>query len=218
MPTSTRTWHVRFTTHCGKFTNAPRADRGVRPYGCIPFCIGASKFAMLYRAGGAEPLPYANLVDSTRSPMVHSFCKCLLRNPSVSFADSSLYTREPYGARFDGAEKTRSNSKIRTLPLISPLRGQLPPEGKPWARCGLRVQLLHTVCVLCTGIMWNTVKRVFHGGGCGKVRFCPHGLVEKKPLRRLAGSGFSTARTPYYVLLRIYSLPFFKRRGKEVLK
>ena len=80
------------------------------------------------------------------------------------------------------------------------------------------VQLLHTVCVLCTGIMWNTVKRVFHRWGCGKAVTFPHGLVEKKPLRFLAGLGFSTARTPYYVLLRIYSLPFYKRRGKEVLK
>ena len=35
MPTSTRTGHVRFTMHCGKFTNAPRADRGVRPYNAL---------------------------------------------------------------------------------------------------------------------------------------------------------------------------------------
>ena len=32
-----------------------RADRGVRPYGCIPFRIGASKSTTFYRAGGACP-------------------------------------------------------------------------------------------------------------------------------------------------------------------
>ena len=35
-----------------------RADRVVRPYGCMPFRIGARGFAMLCRAGGAEPRPY----------------------------------------------------------------------------------------------------------------------------------------------------------------
>ena len=117
--------------------------------------------------------------------------------------------------------------RVRTVPhwfiqfcyVIPRGRGRTPPLRRDW-KCvqNRRVQLLHTVCVLCTGIMWNTVKRVFHRWGCGKAVIYPHGLVEKKPLRSLAGSGFSTARTPYYVLLRIYSLPFYKRRGKEVLK
>ena len=31
--------------------------------------------------------------------------------------------------------KTRSSSKTRTLPLISRLRRQLPPKGKPWGFC-----------------------------------------------------------------------------------
>ena len=45
-----------------------RTDRVVRPYGCRPFRIGTPIFATLYRAGGVEPLPYAGLVDSARSP------------------------------------------------------------------------------------------------------------------------------------------------------
>ena len=32
-----------------------RADRVVRPYGCVRVCIGASGFATSYRAGGACP-------------------------------------------------------------------------------------------------------------------------------------------------------------------
>ena len=38
-----------------------RADRVVRPYGYIPFRIGAHRFATSCRAGGVEPRPYANL-------------------------------------------------------------------------------------------------------------------------------------------------------------
>ena len=40
-----------------------RADRVVRPYGCIPFRIGAVKCAIFYRADGVEPHLYANLAD-----------------------------------------------------------------------------------------------------------------------------------------------------------
>ena len=36
-----------------------RADRGVRPYGCVPLRIGAPVSATLYGAGEVEPLPYA---------------------------------------------------------------------------------------------------------------------------------------------------------------
>ena len=38
-----------------------RADRVVRPYGCIPFCIGAHGFAILYRTGGVDPRPYGSI-------------------------------------------------------------------------------------------------------------------------------------------------------------
>ena len=34
-----------------------RADRGVRPYECVRVCIGAVKFVIFYRAGGACPAP-----------------------------------------------------------------------------------------------------------------------------------------------------------------
>ena len=35
-----------------------RADRVVRPYGCVRIHIGAFNLAALYRAGGGEPRPY----------------------------------------------------------------------------------------------------------------------------------------------------------------
>ena len=44
-------------------------------------------------------------------------------------------------------DETRYISKIRTLPLISRLRRQLPPEGKPWAsanRCCLKIAAART--------------------------------------------------------------------------
>ena len=58
MPRSPRTPHIRFTIRCGKTAIAQRVDRGVRPYGCIRIRIGVCRFAVLYRAGGAEPCPY----------------------------------------------------------------------------------------------------------------------------------------------------------------
>ena len=95
MPTSTRPSHDRFMKRRGKFAIAPRADRGVRPY--RTFCVFAEHYTILRSrpagesaastptdilrccrsscgfvgasdAGGAEPLPYAGLVDSARSP------------------------------------------------------------------------------------------------------------------------------------------------------
>ena len=42
------------------------ADRGVRPYGCIPFRIGAPKFVTLYRTGGVEPRPYGSLGNAVK--------------------------------------------------------------------------------------------------------------------------------------------------------
>ena len=54
---------VRFCIDAFVFACAVRrADRGVRPYGCGRFRIGAYDFVMLYRAGGVEPRPYANLM------------------------------------------------------------------------------------------------------------------------------------------------------------
>ena len=51
-----------------------RADRVVRPYGCIPFRIGAHGFATLYRAGGVEPRPYGSIGNAVK----HSHRECLV--------------------------------------------------------------------------------------------------------------------------------------------
>ena len=42
-----------------------RADRVVRPYGCVPFCIGACRFSALCRAGGAIPSPTLRLNNTS---------------------------------------------------------------------------------------------------------------------------------------------------------
>ena len=49
---------------------------------------GACVFDSASCAGGAEPLPYADLIDFTRSPRDVRGCRCILRNPSVAFGDS----------------------------------------------------------------------------------------------------------------------------------
>ena len=49
-----------FTIRCGKPAIAQRADRGVRPYGCVRVRRGAREVATVYRAGGVEPRPYGN--------------------------------------------------------------------------------------------------------------------------------------------------------------
>ena len=46
------------TKRCGKTVIAQRADRVVRPYGCMPFRIGVCGFAIVPRAGGTSPLRY----------------------------------------------------------------------------------------------------------------------------------------------------------------
>ena len=38
-----------------------RADRVIRPYGCVRVRIGAFNFVMLYRAGGVEPRTYGSI-------------------------------------------------------------------------------------------------------------------------------------------------------------
>ena len=49
---------VRIRRYAFVFAGAyRRADRGVRPYGRVPFHIGAVKFPTLCRAGGASPAP-----------------------------------------------------------------------------------------------------------------------------------------------------------------
>ncbi len=60
---STPTNVVRIRIGASVFAGAyRRADRVVRPYGYIPFRIGAHRFATSCRAGGVEPRPYANLM------------------------------------------------------------------------------------------------------------------------------------------------------------
>ena len=71
---SVRPWgnHVFAATFRKNGRASCRADRVVRPYGCVPFRIDAPTSATLYRAGGVEPRPYAGLVDSTRSPKAYA--------------------------------------------------------------------------------------------------------------------------------------------------
>ena len=99
-----------------------RADRVVRPYGCVPFRIGAPVSATLYRAGGVEPLPYADFADSTRSPMVRTI---LLLRAAQSLSrlrrQLPLHKGALRWAHSDGAPKRGGSSKTRTLPLISRL-------------------------------------------------------------------------------------------------
>ena len=67
MPTSTRTPHVRFTMHCGKFTNAPRADRGVRPYRTFyGVADGGCNFAIAYCRVDVGIDPYGRIALSPR--------------------------------------------------------------------------------------------------------------------------------------------------------
>ena len=55
---STPTNVVRIRIGASIFAGAyRRADRVVRPYGCVSFRIGAINFAAVYRAGGACPSP-----------------------------------------------------------------------------------------------------------------------------------------------------------------
>ena len=57
---------VRFRIGAFVFAGAPcRADRVVRPYGCVPFCIGACRFSALCRAGGASPSPTLRLNNTS---------------------------------------------------------------------------------------------------------------------------------------------------------
>ena len=47
-----------------------RADRGVRPYGCIPSRIGADNFPALCRREGVEPLPYGSTGNAVKNRYV----------------------------------------------------------------------------------------------------------------------------------------------------
>ncbi len=116
MPTSTRTGHVRFydtsrqicrcpngrtaaSAPTGRFTFSPKMRAILQlhfagsmwastPTDVLRYRRLLCGFVGAPRAGGVEPCPYADLRDSTRSPKCVRICKCLLRNPSVSFADS----------------------------------------------------------------------------------------------------------------------------------
>ena len=83
--------------------------------------------------GDAHIDPYG---DFAGSPFVVRFWWCILRGRG----------RAP-PLRYD---ETCGSSKIRTLPLISRLRRQLPPEGKPWdgakGRAALPRALLYSPC------------------------------------------------------------------------
>ena len=59
---------IVFTIRYNKFAVAPRADRGVRPYRNVVWLPFVVRICNCLPPGGVEPLPYAGLVDSARSP------------------------------------------------------------------------------------------------------------------------------------------------------
>ena len=68
---STPTNALRFRIGAFVFAGAYcRADRVVRPYGCVPLRIGAPVSATLYGAGEVEPLPYAAGVNLLLQPII----------------------------------------------------------------------------------------------------------------------------------------------------
>ena len=85
------------------------------------------------RAGGVEPCPYADLRDSTRSPKCVRICKCLLRNPSVSFADSipTLFVPSGHFPLIGGIDPLHKGALVRAMhqhhaPREIPRRGRSP--------------------------------------------------------------------------------------------
>ena len=65
---STPTNGVRIRIGASVFAGAScRADRVVRPYGCLPFRMGSCEFAILYRAGGVEPRPYGSFGNAVKT-------------------------------------------------------------------------------------------------------------------------------------------------------
>ena len=114
----------------------------------------------------------------------------LLHNSSVAFGDSSFYTKEPLDrANVAAAQNVPRSSSSVGFADSFPSRGslwsaqnvQLPLGGKPWS-CSHSYPLL-------TNIMWNTVKRVFHGWGCGKAVGFPQPGVDGE---RCGTNGFGS--------------------------
>ena len=72
---STPTSIIRIRIGASVFVGAyRRADRVVRPYGCVRVRIGTSKFAVLYCAGGVEPRSYANVEDAIHTIYIPQKC------------------------------------------------------------------------------------------------------------------------------------------------
>ena len=119
--TPTNIAHVRI----GAFVFAgasSRADRGVRPYGCIPFCIGAFNFVTLCRAGGVEPRPYGKFVGFFA--VLHP-CKNARRD--ISTGETILFYDPPI---FDGLCAFHLLGYTRSLSNASALHipGGAPPQ------------------------------------------------------------------------------------------
>ena len=113
---------VRFRIGAFVFAGAPcRADRVVRPYGCVPFCIGACRFSALCRAGGASPSPTLRLNNTSSLFTITSYLNLPLpyvttkrvtapknRGPPAREARDHfiLLTIPPRGGRTTSAERT----------------------------------------------------------------------------------------------------------------
>ena len=149
---STPTNIIRIRIGASGFAGAYcRADRGVRPYKMFyGFADGSCNFAGASCAGGVEPLPYGNCgrlygfalaCSDLRHCAAQSFRHGYAVPPPFTqgrrwmvqtrrrTASPRCRARQAPPLRYD---ETRDCSKIRTFPLISRLRRQLPPEGKPW--------------------------------------------------------------------------------------
>ena len=132
-----------------------RVDVGIDPYGQIALSPFAVRFCgcTLHGRGRTPPLRNRgefcgfalvrpNLQRCTAQSFRHG---CAVPPPftqgrlwCVPFRIGAQKPAAPYRAggaspplRYD---ETRYSSEIRTLPLISRLRRQLPPKGKPWVR------------------------------------------------------------------------------------
>ena len=144
-----------------------RADRVVRPYGCIPFCIGAHGFAILYRAGAASLAPTlrrigANIAKREGAPapsLSLRKSRASAHGKTVHPSLNTHYTRYPYSqlgngclaahkvgclVLLDSSPDTVHRSSLRktgsSTPLIWVRRHNTYPRSGIGPRCsGLRV-------------------------------------------------------------------------------
>ena len=111
---------------CGYVCTAPN------PPLCKGRWHGASRDERIVQQGVAKldiPMQIRMVLRIRRSTFNFADASCaILQSPAATapFTQGSLT-----GARIDSASKRGTAQRFASLPLISPLRGQLPPEGKP---------------------------------------------------------------------------------------